>query len=98
MLRQRWWEPIFITVFFSVLMVLTEYRVQIVSEALFSETGSTRTLVLLESGAECVTLLLFALLLFVGVAFAHRPTQEFRGIDDDLSNKSAQYLRASPTQ
>ena len=95
MLRQRWWEPIFITVFFSVLMVLTEYRVQIVQEA---HTGSTRTLVLLESGAECVTLLLFALLLGVGIAFAHRPTQEFRGIDDDLSNKSAQYLRASPTQ
>ncbi len=71
-LRTRWWEPIFITACFTALMVITEYRVTIVTNADYYELGTTRTLVLIESGTEFVVLLLFLLVLFVGVLFTRR--------------------------
>jgi len=72
-LRQRWWEPIFVTVCFSALMVITEYRITVVHPG-YPEVGVTRTLALLESGTEAVALVLFVALLAVVLAFQRQPS------------------------
>jgi hypothetical protein len=57
-LRKRWWELIFVQFYFTMLMLLTEYRINVANPSL-PEQGAVRTVALLESGAECVALLFF---------------------------------------
>ncbi len=66
-LRQRWWEMIFAQFFFTMLMLITEYRITVANPSL-PETGMVRTVALLESGAECVALLFFLAYLTAMVA------------------------------
>ena len=66
-LRQRWWEPIIISTFFSLMMLITEYRITIAQPGSV-ETGWTRTLVLAESGTEFLGLFLCQILLITALA------------------------------
>ncbi len=66
-LRQRWWEPIIAVAFFTLMLLLTEYRISLAPPG-GSETGWLRTIVLGESGAEFLGLFLFQLLLIVLLA------------------------------
>jgi type IV secretory pathway VirB2 component (pilin) len=70
-LRQRVWEPLFMLIVFTTLMVLTEYRINVAQPGPLA-TGLKRTLVVLESGTEAVVLLLCVVLLGVGLAFGRR--------------------------
>ncbi len=69
--RERVWEPLFMVIVFTVLMVLTEYRINVAQPGPLAK-GLTRTLVLLESGTEAVVLLLCVVLLGVGLAYNRR--------------------------
>jgi hypothetical protein len=71
-LRQRWWEPTFMIIAFTTIMVMTEYRINVAQPGPLA-MGATRTLVLVESGTECVMLLLCVLLLGIGLIFGAPP-------------------------
>lgn len=94
-LRQRWWEPVFMIIAFSTIMVMTEYRINVAQPGPLAH-GTTRTLVLVESGTECVMLLLCVLLLGIGLIFSTPPVPAPAPVAEAQTEKPGQMVGITP--